>query len=442
MEEKEEDGLSLGEIFHVLFIKKWLLLAITLIVMLIGVIFVQFLYNPGKVEYQSTFEIKFPDAFKVEDDDTRHYPDGTEFLYQELISLENLKKAQAKDESFSSIDVEKMKKNNGISIQEYEATINNEPVKLQIYSIYILKSYFKSDEQAADFFQALINIPVETILEKSKSIDYDRFLKQFELLDDYAAQMDILINQKNLIIQNYDQLIKNYSTAHTVTLKDGTTKSISEAQSDIEGYFTRYDLEAMKSEVELNGYVYPNSEFLINVQNRLADLERELEKNNRKLESLQEQIKNISGEEGQTIIIQGLVSEISKVTEQNAEIETAIKDYNRYLNASKEPGYAEKLANFETRLNSHYAKLQEFTELYSAFNNEIYEINAKALISAGSVVVENGGFNVLIALVIFLVVGFVLAGCLNLCLDLPKYLKEKKKSKEEIEEPKETEVIE
>ncbi|MDE6407795.1 MAG: hypothetical protein K2K50_04245, partial [Anaeroplasmataceae bacterium] len=99
MEEKEE-GLSFGEIFHVLFIKKWLLLAVTIAITLLGVIFVQFLYNPGRIEYQATFEIKFPDAFKQENDTTRHYPDGTEFLYQELISLNNLKKAQAKDEKF------------------------------------------------------------------------------------------------------------------------------------------------------------------------------------------------------------------------------------------------------------------------------------------------------------------------------------------------------
>lgn len=443
MEEKEEDGISLGEIIHVLFKRKWLLLAITLIITLIGVVFVQFLYNPSKVEYQATFEIKFPDAYKKENDDTRHYPDGTEFLYQELISLDNLKKAQAKDDSFSNINVEKMKKNNAVSIQEYETVINDEPVKMQIYTIYMQKSYFSSSEQAVNYFTTLIDIPVEIILEKSKSIDYDRFLKQFDSLDDYAAQMDILISQRDLIIQGYTQLINSYSTAHSVTLKNGTVKTISEAQSEIESYFTRYDLSAMKSEVELNGYVYPDSEFLITVQNRLADLNRDLEKNNRKLESLQEQIKSLSNVEGQTIIIQGLVSEISKVTEANAEIETKIKDYNRYLNASQEPDYAEKLASFDSRMRTHYSKLQEFTELYAAFNNEIYETNTKSLVSAGSIITEKGGFSIRIALVIFLVIGFILAGCLNLCLDLPKYLKEKKKGKDEVVvKPTENERIE
>ena len=53
------------------------------------------------------------------------------------------------------------------------------------------------------------------------------------------------------------------------------------------------------------------------------------------------------------------------------------------------------------------------------------------------VVKEEGGFNILIALVAFLVIGFVLASCLNLALDLPKYLKQKKALEVEpiLEEP-------
>ncbi|MDE6661636.1 MAG: hypothetical protein K2J93_07420 [Anaeroplasmataceae bacterium] len=435
MEEKEE-GISLGEIFHVLFIKKWLLLIVTLVVMLVGVVFVQFVYNPRKVEYQATFKVIFPDAYKVEEDSTRHYPDGTEFLYQELISLQNLKKAQAKDESFSTINVEKMKRRNGVTIQEYEQIINNAPVKLEIYSIFIKKSYFSSAEQARDFFEALIDVPVETVLEKSKLIDYDRYLKQFNLVDDYESQLDLLISQKNLIISNYDNLITKYSTAHSITLSDGTRKSISEAQSDVESYFTRYDLSAMKSEVVKNGYLQPDSELLNTIQNRKLELERELEENELKLEYFTEQFQKLSQGGGQTLILQDLVSAISKHTERIAEIKYTIENvYDVFLNNSKDPDYAKNLAAFETRVNNHYEKLKEFTEIYTAFNNEIYETNTKTIVSAGSVITQDGGFSIIIAIPAFLVIGFVLGCILNLCLDLPKYLKEKKnpKAKEEVE---------
>ncbi|MDE6655808.1 MAG: hypothetical protein K2J85_02320, partial [Anaeroplasmataceae bacterium] len=348
-----------------------------------------------------------------------------------------------KNESFSSINIEKMKKNNDIMIQEYEALINEIPVKTGIYSIFILKKYFSSVEQATDFFIALLEVPEDTILEKSKLIDYDRYLKQFDLVEDYASQMDILINQKNLIIRNYDSLIDKYSNAHKITLADGTTKTISEAQSEIESYFTRYDLEAMKNEVEQNGYIQPDSEYLITVQNRKAQLERELAENNLKLKNMNDQIQGLSGSEGQTLIIQDIISEISKITERNAVIEYTIENvYEKYINASKEPGYAEKLAAFENRLNTHYKKLQEFTDAYAAFNNEIYETNTKVIVSAGSTIVQKGGLNILIALAAFLVIGLVLGCALNLVLDLPKYLKEKKKPLAQEAEEETKEVLE
>ena len=51
--EEREDGISLGEIFHVIFKKKWLLLGITIAFMLIFVVIVEAFYNPGKEEYQA-----------------------------------------------------------------------------------------------------------------------------------------------------------------------------------------------------------------------------------------------------------------------------------------------------------------------------------------------------------------------------------------------------
>ncbi|MDE7263935.1 MAG: hypothetical protein K2N64_04680 [Anaeroplasmataceae bacterium] len=430
MEEKE-DGISLGDIFHVLLIKKWLLLAVTLVITLVGVIFVQFFYNPRKIEYHATFEIRFP---KVEEG---RYPDGTEYLYKEFISLENLKKAQETNEKFSTIDVEAMKGSNAISIQENEILVNNEPVKTGIFTIYVMKNYFDSSEQARDYMLALISIPAQMVVEKSKLIDYDRYLKQFNLVEDYASQMDILINQKNLIISNYESLINNYSTVHSITLEEGTTKTISEAQSEIESYFTRYDLEAMKNEIEQNGYVQPDSEFLITVQNRKAQLEREFIENNMKLKNLNDQIKELGGSTGQTVILQDLISTMSSLTARNAEIEYTIENvYEKYLNAMNEPGYAEKLAAFEVRLKTHYEKLQEFTDVYAAFNNEIYETNTKILVSAGSIIVQDGGVSLYLSLAVFLVIGLLLGCCLNLCLDMPKYLKEKK-NKDQVEEPKE-----
>ena len=438
MEEKEE-GISIGEIFHVIFIKKWLLLAITILVALVGVVFVQFLYNPGQEEYRATFQIVFPDAFAVtegENENTdilgkRYYPDGTEFLYQEFISVNNLKEAQAKDESFASINVEQLRKKNGITIAEYERTTDGKIYKTGIFSIVVAKKFFQSQSQARDFILALIEIPAEKIIEKSKSLDYDRYLKQYALVDDYASQIDILIKQKDLMISEYDRLITEYSTAHSITLANGTKQTISEAQSELESYFTRYDLEAMKNEVETNGYIPAESDFLETVLNLEDKLENEFARNQLKLEGLTNQIKSI-GAEGQSVVIQDIITTISALTERNAEIRYTIDNvYKNYKTSYTKEGYAESLAKFDKRINAHYQKLLELTDKYSAFHSEIYEKNTNVLVSSGSIITEKGGLNVFLVLGVSLVAGFVLGCCVNLILDFPKFLKEKKAGKKE-----------
>lgn len=437
MEEKEE-GISLGEIFHVIFKRKWLLLGVTLAITFIGALFVLLIYNPLKTEYQSTFEIRFPASGSVAND-TRRYPDGTEFLYQDLISLDHLQKAKEKDESLASVNIDKMKSKNDIYIQEYEYLVNEEPIKTGIYTISVLQKYFSSKEQARAFIVALTNVPVDMVLEKSKMRDYDRYLKQYYQVEDLVSQINVLIGQKDVIIDGYADLISHYSSAQSITLSNGKLLMISEAQSEIESYFKSYDLGAMKTEVEENGYVRPNSEYINTIKNRKVQLERELVENNMKLERLEEQIIKLSSSfPSQTLILQELETAISNLTIRNAEIVYTIENvYDRYLNFAENSHNEEELQKFEARLDAHYKKLQEFTETYTAFRNLMYEKNTKALISAGSIVVEEGGINIFIALAAFLVIGAILGCFLNLCLDLPKYLKEKKAAvskEEQIEE--------
>ncbi len=443
MEEKE-NGLSFSEIFHVIFIKKWLLLAVTLVVTVIGVALVQFIYNPSSVEYETTFQVKFPDNYSTSNDN-RFYPDGQEFLYQEFISLENLQKAKDKDISFKSIDIEKMKYKNDISIQEYEITINEQPVKMQTYSIYILKKYFANEQQAINFFDALIHVPKDVIIEKSELIEYDKNLKQFNLVKDYDSKVNSLIGQKEYIINQYNSLISKYSTAQSILLEGGNKLSISEALSEIESYFTRYDLKGLLVEIEENGYVNPNDvDYYTTIENYKASLVREKTINEAKIANLNEQYKTIIDLSGnQTIIIQDIMSNINDLTSRNAEIDYMITNvYDKILNNrdnhDNDPIYQEKLRLFDERITTHYNKLIEFTDTYKKFSVNSYEENTKILVSAGSIITSTGGINIILAFLVFLVVGFVVGCGVNLCIDMPAYLKNKndkeKENKEEITE--------
>lgn len=194
MEQKEE-GISLGEIFRVIFKKKWLLLGVTVVIMLIGVIIVQAFYNPSKEQYHVDFELEFPNR------ENGLFPDGKKVLYAEFISYENLEKAKSKDESFSSIDVAKMLEKNDIDIKEETIVLSNgERVSTGKYTITVLKKYFTSSEQAANYMKALAYLPIDYVLTTSVKIRYDYNLQQALGSGDFASQVDCLIAQRDLLL--------------------------------------------------------------------------------------------------------------------------------------------------------------------------------------------------------------------------------------------------
>lgn len=434
MEEKEE-GLSFSELFHVIFIRKWLLLSISLIVMLIGMMAIIFVYNPRNVEYKMTFQIKFPDELSTSNNQ-RFYPDGTEFLYQEFISLDYLQRAKDSNEMFSSIDIEKMKYSNHISIEEYEAVINNTTIKTQTYSIYIMKKYFSSDSQAINFFKALANVPAEMIIEKSRAIDYNKNLNKYDLVKDYSAKIDLLIAQKELIVEEYEKLISKYSTSQEIYLNDDSKISISYAISEVEAYFTQYDLDGLLVEVEENGYVdSANTEYYENIENKRRTLLREKEINDAKISNLKKEYKDLISLSGSsTIVIQDIMGSIDKLATRNAEIDYTIDNvYDKILNnrdnLANDSEYQAALTSFAERLVGVYNKTVEFTDILKAFKVNSYEQNTKVLISAGSIITAQGGFSVGGAFFVFLLSGFLVGAIVNLSLDMPPYLR-KKRNKE------------
>lgn len=244
-----------------------------------------------------------------------------------------------------------------------------------------------------------------------------------------------------MLIQGYESMISKYSNAVTIKSGDNIQKTVNEAQNEIEGYFSFYDLVSMKSEVELNGYIKPDSDYLTSIRNEIEKLSREKESNVKKMNAIYEQISQLRDTLAGTVTdvaFQEMFSSIAALAQRNVEIDHLIEVvYHTYLVGSSMPEYSTKLAAFQERLEQHYTKLQEFTNDYKAFNEEIYEQNTKLLFESNSIIKEEGGFNILIALVAFLVIGFVLASCLNLALDLPKYLKQKKALEVEpiLEEP-------
>ena len=95
-----EDGLSLGELFRVIFRRGWLVLVITVAVTIVGALAVALIINPMQTQYSLTFSYNYPNS------SSQRYPDGTSFVYRDIVSQSSLETAKASDEAFAGVDIE------------------------------------------------------------------------------------------------------------------------------------------------------------------------------------------------------------------------------------------------------------------------------------------------------------------------------------------------
>lgn len=429
MEEKEE-GISLGEIFHVMFIKKWLLLGITVVVMLLGVILIQALYNPNQKVYEMEFVLYYPNS------DEKKYPDGHDIVYTEFVSYDSLEKVKASNEEFKDIDVSRILENNNITITEETYSVNGVQTGTGKYTITILQKYFPSNEVARKFLEALANLPVNRIVEANALINYDYYLELAKDANDYVTQIEYLIEQRDFLLEEYESLIKDYTNGFVV---DGV--SLEQARAELVKFFDNNKLDTLPVEVTAKGYVKKDSDFIENIKRKKLELTLEKQANESKIIALQEQITKIAElleTSGQMFVesINPIVTQIATLAARNAEIDHIIaEEYDHYIN-SADNITPEQAAAFEALMQKHVNALEKFTDTYISFKNGIYEEYSYVAYSNGSRIVADGGINLLIGVIASLVLGFVVGCCVNLVLDMPKYLKQKNNSQIEADSPK------
>lgn len=429
MEQKEE-GISLGEIFHVMFIKKWLLLGITVVVMIIGVILIELVYNPSKEMYVIEYELDFPDS------ELSKYPDGKNVNYSEFISLTNLQAVKDSKDDYESIDVERIADRNEISISQEVEYFNNSVLSKK-YTIVVPQKYFSSTDQAKSFLSDLVEQPIEYVITAGKALRYDFYLLLANNASDYVTQINNLVLQRDLLINGYEDLIETYGNGFIV---DGQT--LNQAYIELTQYFNNNRIETLPIEVTQNGYLKEGSDFVESIRRQKSELLLEKQLNESKIQSLEDQIKSIikllDGTTGQTFVdtISPIINQITALSTRNSEIEHIVsEEYDHYLD-NYESGDSEKNKEFDNRINQYTAKIANFTKTYSVFRNEIYKEYSYVVYSNSSKIVGDGGLNLIIGVIGSLVLGFIVGCCVNLIIDLPPYLKNKNEGNLEPEKEK------
>ncbi len=424
----QDEGITLGEICHIVGKKILYVLGIAVLVTVIAVLLLVFCLNPLTAKYSLEFSITYPSS------DTLKYPDGTPFYYRELISYSVLEKAKETDSRFSKIDVDKMISEDDISIVAETQTENGVTQYTGYYTITVKGSYFSGKTVAADFIRAIADVPVNRAKTIASELDFRLDYEIFEGAS-YSDRLTLLDAQKKELLAQLDDLITLYSENYTVegkTLKNYRAK-IAVLYSDNDGGFR----SRLQEELDLSGYVPVDY-----AEARIAELKNELALNEKTIAALKESLMDISSqttnltravnsassadavnqsESSSQIVIEQEEADLSQMlaqlVERNMQIEYQIEMLSNQ----------ENITAFEARLNAEYEKLADAAEMTNAVVNAVYGQESSANFTT-SKAVKDGGVNVVLGGIGIFILVFAIA-CIVVCLkDYPAYKENRNKN--------------
>lgn len=424
---EEEKGISLGEIFKVIFKRIWWVVAAAAAVMIVLVCLVQFWYNPNKQSYTASFELRLPSG------DT--YPDGTALRLADSVLLENLQ--IIKDESllpeakrtgkFADIDIEKMVEEDDI---EFLQTIEKKEDDTYEYfnTIKVTKKYFKNKEQAADFVRAVVEFPVTKSMYIVENINYFERLSRIDLYDNYNERVNALIDQKNYIVSIYQELANKYSGTY-VPEGLNSTLTLDDYIRSFVNYFDSTKQNEIWNKINDKRYIYDTETYVNNAQTEINLIQRDIEKNELLIKALKAERDALLAQLKDDYVkeIEPYETKIADLVVQNVNLQYSIsekeKNLESILNYTEGAGKAEKDA-LDKELADIREELVEFTKTAVKVRIATYEDKAE-VIYVNNKIVAKGGLNIIIAAGLGAVLGFVIAGAVIFIIDYPKYKRAK-----------------
>ncbi|MDE7084703.1 MAG: hypothetical protein K2O81_05615, partial [Clostridia bacterium] len=156
-----ENGLTLGEVFKIIFKRIWWVLGATLVCLAVMLMITELWYNKREQYYTISYDIVYPEM------NSGKYPDGSDLIVSDSISLETLTDIKegvySKDnpDEFKGINVDDMHANDGITIS---GAIKGEDGSVKLSCTLTVKAnYFGSVSQARAFLRTVAEYPVNRV---------------------------------------------------------------------------------------------------------------------------------------------------------------------------------------------------------------------------------------------------------------------------------------
>lgn len=420
MNEEREDGITFGEICHLVKKRIWAIMLASVLVTAIAVMVVALFLNPGSTYYSMTFALASPAA------STQQYADGTPFYYRNIISKDALNAAKASDERLSDVDINEMLENDDITISS-ATDGETSSLYLGVYTIQVKGSYFADADLARVFISAVAEEAVVSLRAKAETLDYTVDSAAY-----YAASLEerlaMLTQLRTTLITSYDTWISRYSSAYSVQVGE-TGKTLGNYRAEasvIFGTSLQSSLEELCTRGGFGSIVVARSASDESIESAVSllrdELKAEYELNDRIIESFKE-VTGVAGMAGSSLVEEYIV--------RNATIATQLGDY--VTSETDEGGgtlNAESVKSFAQTLDAQYASLSAAAETLKQVTTAIYESNTWVTYQSRSPE-TTGSVSVVLVGVAAFVVAFLVAAVIVCATDYPKYRAKQAKAREE-----------
>lgn len=399
MENKSKE-LTFADLLEIIFKRKILLAVITLIITIVGTLFLGVVYSNSNAYYTTSFSLDYPGSA------TLTMPDGSNLKYSDFISQKSLETVKKSDSKYSSIDVVSLSLYDDISISQ-EIVINSAERKDTVYTITVKSKYFTNKEVAKAFLKDLSTLPINNVKEMVKNTRHDSYLNAYDNSLSFDNKLNFLETQKEYLLSAYDKTITSLGDISI------NNKSLSTYKQGVENFFMMNSLELLKSEFEREGYAPKNEELVKSYQSEIETLISKKQSNENIIDAIRLEIGKNEYSDKQIGI-----DRILELLEENVIISSKIETLNTKLSYAKgEITNEQEYLAFTSKLTSFYENVDNFTNEYVENVNTIYEQLSAITFENSSIIKERGGVSIIVAGIASFIVGLLIASFTILILN-------------------------
>ena len=417
---QEDVGITFKDLLKMIKKRIWIVLAVTLAVTIAVTCFVQFGYNASRRSYTVTYTLTTP---ALSSGIASLYIGDTQYKAEDFVGEEVLGQVKAAGgEAFASVDVAAIAKDGAVTVAQSSSQSEKNTAEI---TISIPDTYFSSSQQAEDFIGALAEYTGTYAVDLLKDANFGVHIEGYQnsRVHTYEQKIDFLSEQQAEILRLYDVLIAAENEYFVVTYTNENEEKVSEMlqmyRFDAESVFGEKTQEELIDEADVCGYILDLDYYRREADNRLSILDGMIANVDRQLAKLDAMLRAPETDELWKPAIQEAMVPLY-VQKADCLAEQAEINANKALSEEQN---AENNAEFDAKLDSYAASLQEQVDILQAVC--VQYMAGETIVSNENGVSFSGGVNILLAVIAGLVIGLFCAVVLVYLLDAKKYRAEK-----------------